>query len=45
MTTWKTQVQGLFGLVALEMWGRIFVMGQSTDDVSALVERCERLAS
>jgi asparagine synthase (glutamine-hydrolysing) len=43
MTTWKTQVQGLFGLVALEMWGRIFVMGQSTDDVSALVDHCERL--
>jgi len=42
MSSWDRQAHGLFGLVALEMWGRIFFMGQTVDDVTASVEACER---
>jgi asparagine synthase (glutamine-hydrolysing) len=45
ISTWKQQVHGLFGLVALEMWGRIYFMGQSADQVSRLVLDCERQAA
>ena len=34
-----------FGLIALEMWGRIFMLGQSVEDVEALVDSCERRAA
>jgi asparagine synthase (glutamine-hydrolysing) len=36
------QPDGLFGFIALEMWGRIFFMGQTVDDVTGLIEACER---
>lgn len=45
MATWKAQVQWFFGPIAFELWRRIFMIGQSTDEVSALVQRCERLAT
>ena len=44
MSTWNHQAHGLFGLIALEMWGRIYFMGQSVTDVSALLQRCEQAA-
>ncbi|MEX2150317.1 MAG: asparagine synthase (glutamine-hydrolyzing) [Steroidobacteraceae bacterium] len=34
--------QGIFGLIGLEIWGRIFLMGESTDRIT---ERIESLAS
>jgi asparagine synthase (glutamine-hydrolysing) len=42
MLTWKRQPHGLFGLVALEIWGRVYFMGQSVDQVGELVAGCER---
>jgi asparagine synthase (glutamine-hydrolysing) len=36
---------GIFGLIALEMWGRIHFMGQSVAQVDALVSACEPRAS
>lgn len=41
MATWNRQSHGLFGLVALEMWGRIYFMGQSVEEVTGLLARCE----
>lgn len=35
-------VHGVFGLIALEIWGRIYFMGQSVDRVEELIEECER---
>lgn len=40
MSTWNRQSHGLFGLVALEMWGRIYFMRQSVEEVTRLVARC-----
>lgn len=45
MSTWDQQAHGLFGLVALEMWGRIYFMGQSVDAVNRLVADCEGRAA
>ena len=45
MTSWQSKAHGLFGLVALEIWGRIYFMNQSVDEVSSLIQRCEKLAS
>lgn len=32
---------GLFGFIALEMWGRMYFMRQAVDDVRDLIEACE----
>jgi asparagine synthase (glutamine-hydrolysing) len=32
--TWPTNVNGFFNLLALEIWGRLFVLGQSVEEVS-----------
>ncbi|HUG04209.1 MAG TPA: asparagine synthase (glutamine-hydrolyzing) [Steroidobacteraceae bacterium] len=39
---WKLGAQGIFGLIGLEIWGRTFLMGESTDRIN---ERIESLAS
>ena len=44
MSSWNRQAQGHFGLIALEMWGRIYFMGQSVEQVGALVVECERIS-
>ncbi len=41
MSAWNRQAHGLFGLDALEMWGRIYFMGQSVDEVTGLIASCE----
>jgi len=38
----NNRAQGLFALIALEIWGRIYFMGRTVDDISALVAFCER---
>ena len=45
MSTWNRQAHGLFGLVALEMWGRIYFMRQSVEEVTRLVARCDGTAA
>ena len=45
MSSWNRQAHGLFGLVALEMWGRIYFMRQSVDEVTQLVARCDGSAA
>ena len=42
ISSWRRQVYGFFGLVALEIWGRMFFMGQSVEDVDELIRRLER---
>ena len=37
-------VYGIFALIALEIWGRIFFMGQKVEEIAELIERCERRA-
>ncbi len=34
-------IHGIFGLIALEIWGRIYFMGQSVADVEGLIADCE----
>jgi len=34
-------VHGTFGLIALEIWGRIFFMGQSVASIEGLIAECE----
>ncbi len=41
MDAWQRRTHGLFGLIALEMWGRIHLMGQSVAEVEAVVAACE----
>lgn len=38
------RLHGMFGLVALEIWGRIYFMGQTVADIEALVAECESRA-
>jgi hypothetical protein len=35
-------VHGFFGLLTLEIWGRLFFMGQSLEQVSQQLESIER---
>jgi asparagine synthase (glutamine-hydrolysing) len=37
--TWDSNVHGFFNLLALEIWGRLFVMGQSVDELSDDIRR------
>jgi asparagine synthase (glutamine-hydrolysing) len=36
---WERNVHGFFNLLALEIWGRLFVLGQSVDELSEQVHR------
>lgn len=36
------QKDSLFGFIALEIWGRIHIMGHSVGDIEALIADCER---
>jgi len=45
MDAWRKRTHGLFGLIALEMWGRIHYMRQSVAEVEALVAACEPRAA
>ncbi len=40
--SWRGQAHGFFGILALEMWGRIYFMGQSLEEVDELITRLER---
>lgn len=40
---WEDRVFGLFGFVTLEIWGRLHMMDQSLDEVTAHIEMCERV--
>jgi asparagine synthase (glutamine-hydrolysing) len=42
LSTWRRHTHGLFGLIALEMWGRMFLLGQSVEEVEGLVDASER---
>ena len=42
MSSWRRHKDSLFGFVALEIWGRIHLMGQSVSDVEQLIAGCER---
>ena len=42
LASWQRWVHGMFGLIALEIWGRIFLMGQKVEQLVELIERCER---
>jgi len=45
MDAWRKRTHGLFGLIALEMWGRIHYMRHSVAEVEALVAACEPRAA
>ena len=42
VASWRGSVQGFFGLLTLEIWGRLFFMGQSLEQVSEQLESIER---
>ena len=37
----RKHVQDAFGLIALEIWGRMFFMGETVEDVQARIDRLE----
>jgi asparagine synthase (glutamine-hydrolysing) len=40
--SWRQWVNGFFGLLTLEIWGRLFFLGQSIDEVDAQLRQLER---
>lgn len=42
ISRWEENVHGFFNLLALEIWGRLFVMHESIDDVTERVVRVSR---
>jgi asparagine synthase (glutamine-hydrolysing) len=42
VTSWRRWVHGFFGLLTLEIWGRLFFLGQSIEEVSGQLESFER---
>lgn len=42
ITSWRTNVQALFNLINLELWGRMFIMKQSLEQVQELLLKLER---
>lgn len=42
MKSWQRKGQGVFGLIALEIWGRIHMLGQPVAELERIVERCEQ---
>jgi asparagine synthase (glutamine-hydrolysing) len=45
ISTWDSNVHGFFNLLALEIWGRLFVLGQSVDELSDRIEHLSRKAA
>jgi hypothetical protein len=39
IASWDQNVHGFFNLLTLEMWGRLFVLGQSVEELSDEIER------
>jgi asparagine synthase (glutamine-hydrolysing) len=39
IASWDQDVHGFFNLLTLEMWGRLFVLGQSVEELSDEIER------
>lgn len=35
---WQRRTEGIFSLIGLEIWGRTFLMGESTDRITARIE-------
>ena len=42
VASWRRSVHGFFGLLTLEIWGRLFFMEQSIEEVSEQLESFER---
>jgi asparagine synthase (glutamine-hydrolysing) len=42
VSSWRQWVNGFFGLLTLEIWGRLFFLGQSIDEVDAQLRQLER---
>ncbi|TAK55105.1 MAG: asparagine synthase (glutamine-hydrolyzing) [Gammaproteobacteria bacterium] len=40
--SWRHSKDNLFGFVALEIWGRVYFLGQSVDEIGQLIADCER---
>jgi asparagine synthase (glutamine-hydrolysing) len=45
ISNWQQNVHGFFNLLALEIWGRLFVMHESIDDVTERIARVSRGAA
>jgi asparagine synthase (glutamine-hydrolysing) len=45
IATWDRGVHGFFNLLALEIWGRLFVLGESIDQVNDRIQRSSRRAA
>jgi hypothetical protein len=43
VTSWHTNVQAFFNLVSLEIWGRLFIMQESLDQVTELLLKSETM--
>ena len=41
VSSWQRWSYGFFGLVTLEIWGRLFLLGQTIDQVAEDIERLE----
>jgi hypothetical protein len=39
IAAWERNVHGFFNLLALEIWGRLFVLGQSVEQVTEQMRR------
>jgi hypothetical protein len=42
VTSWRRWVHGFFGLPTLEIWRRLFFLGESPEQVSEQLESIER---
>jgi asparagine synthase (glutamine-hydrolysing) len=42
VSSWRRWVHGFFGLLTLEIWGRLFFLGQTPEQVSEQLEAIER---
>jgi asparagine synthase (glutamine-hydrolysing) len=45
ISSWDRNVHGFFNLLALEIWGRIFVRGEPVEEVTDRIQRISRLAA
>lgn len=41
VASWNTNIQAFFSLVSLEIWGRLFILKESMEQVNELITRCE----
>jgi asparagine synthase (glutamine-hydrolysing) len=44
IATWDRNIHGFFNLLALEIWGRLFIRGQSVEDVSDQIQHLSAAA-